>query len=367
MPAILDLPQTLRTKDGDRFNIAADSRSFDCKFIEPGFVSYRDTPGGKLELLRKETIERCMPSVVGNALTLQHVEVTPENRTELENGIVSEWYYNSDDGWFWVKGTVDTEPAKARINAGQRPSCGYKVLDLGPGGVDHGIRYDQEITNLCFNHLAIVERPRYADAQFRLNSYNVSNPTMKVFKFLKKLVTPTQGADGKPVTTESRDISADTEIEIDGQKVRLNELFDAYMAETAEALTATPEDALEISGKVVTMGALTESFRKNKARLNAAAETLEQKAKREADEAKEKPDDEAVASQRHNTTVETPEQKAEAAKKAADEAEAAKRTNGITAFTTLNLARSAPVKTDGGYSTTSGSLREKCAAGAKRY
>jgi hypothetical protein len=367
MPAILELPQTLRTKDGDRFNIAADARSFDCKFLEPGFVSYRDTPGGKLELLRKETIERCMPTVVGNAVTLQHAEVTPENRTELENGIVKEWYYNSEDGWFWVKGTIDTEQAKSRINAGQRPSCGYKVLALGAGGVDHGIRYDQEITDLCFNHLAIVERPRYADAQFRLNSYNVSNPTMKVFKFLKKLVTPTKGADDKPITHEPRDISADTEIEIDGQKVRLNELFDAYMAETAEALTATPEDALEISGKVVTMGALTESFRKNKARANAITETPEQKAKREADAAKKKIEDEELASQRHNTTVETAEEKAAAAKKKLEDEEAAKRTNGITAFTTLNLARSAPVKTEGGYSTTSGSLREKCAAGAKRY
>lgn len=362
MSAILDLPQTLRIKDGDRFNIAADSRSFDCKFIEPGFVSYRDTPGGKLELLRKETIERCMPSVVGNALTLQHVEVTPENRLELENGVVKEWYYNSDDGWFWVKGTVDTEPAKARINAGQRPSCGYKVLDLGPGGVDHGIRYDQEITNLCFNHLAIVERPRYADAQFRLNSYNVSNPTMKVFKFLKKLVTPTQGADGKPVTTESRDISADTEIEIDGQKVRLNELFDAYMAETAEALTATPEDALEISGKVVTMGALTESFRKNKARANAAPKTDEKKVEEKKTE--EKTDETPV---RINSVVETPEQKTEAKKEKVEEKKADDRSNGITAFTTLNLARSAPGKTEGGYSTSSGSLREKCAIGAKRY
>lgn len=366
MPTLLELPQTLRTKDGDRFNIAADSRSFDCKFLEPGFVSYRDC-GGKLELLRKETIERCMPSVIGNAVTIGHVEVTSENRSERENGVVTEWYYNSDDGWFWVKGTIDTEQAKSRINAGQRPSCGYKVLALGDGGVDHGIRYDQEITDLCFNHLAIVERPRYADAQFRLNSYNVSNPSMNVIKFLKKLVTPTAGADGKPITHESRDISVDTEIEIDGQKVRLNELFDAYMADTAAALSATPEDALEISGKAVTMGALTESYRKNKARTNAApGETPEQKVAREA-AAKKLADDQAAATSRINSAIETPEQKAAAAKKLADE-EAAKRANGIEAFTMLNVARSAPaVKTEGGFSTSSGSLKEKCALGAKRY
>ena len=357
----------MRYRDGERFNIAADSKTFDCKFIEPGFVSYRDTPGGKLELLKKETLDRCMPSCVGNALTIGHIEVTPENRTEVENGIIQEWYYNSDDGWYHVKGVVDTEPAKQRINAGQRPSCGYKVLALGSGGMDHGIRYDQEILDITFNHLAIVERPRYADAEFRLNSYNVSNPSMNVIKFLKKLVTPTAGADGKPVTHEVREISAETEIEIDGQKVRLNELFQTYLTETVEALSATPEDALEISGKAVTMGELTASYRKNKARANAAPITdADRKKVAEVivDKALTKPEL-VVETTRINSVVETPEQKTAAAKAKSDEETT--RKNGLEAFTMLNVARSAPGKIDGGYSTSSGSLKEKCELGAKRY
>ncbi len=349
----------MRYRDGDRFNIAADSKTFDCKFIEPGFVSYRDTPGGKLELLKKETLDRCMPSCVGNALTIGHAEVTPENRAELENGVIESWYYNSDDGWYHVKGVVDTEPAKQRINAGQRPSCGYKVLALGSGGMDHGIRYDQEILDITFNHLAIVERPRYADAEFRLNSYNVSNPSMNVIKFLKKLVTPTAGADGKPVTHEVREISAETEIEIDGQKVRLNELFQTYLTETVEALSATPEDALEISGKAVTMGELTASYRKNKARTNEAPP------KKDEPKVEAKKEEPVVETTRINSVVETPEQKAAAAKAKSDEETT--RKNGLEAFTMLNVARSAPGKIDGGYSTSSGSLKEKCELGAKRY
>ena len=339
----------LRFVDGSRFNISADSKIFDCKLIEPGIVSYRDQ-SGNIELLRKETLDRCMASVVGNPLTLHHTQVTAENRTDVEQGIVNEWSYNSEDGWYYVKGVADTEPAKARMRAGAKPSCGYQVRQLGAGGVYHGIRYDAEILDLVFNHLAIVDRPRYEGASFRLNSI-ANNSTMNVFKLLKKIVTRENDADGKPVEATKvvpHDISGESEIEIDGQKVRLNELFETYLKETAEAFTTTPEDSFEISGKAVTMGQLADAYRKNRARANAAAtETPEQKAKLEKDEA-------AAKAQRDNAAAEK------------EKAEKAARKNNTSAFFTLHVARTDP-KIDGGFSTSSGSLKEKCERGAKRY
>lgn len=339
-----------RFKDGARFNFASDAKTFDCKFLEPGFVSYRDC-GGKMELLRKETIQRCMDSIIGCPVTINHVEVTDSNRTEVENGRVNSWYYNSDDGWFYVKGTVDTEEAKFRINTGHRPSCGFQVgMPMGPGGMDHGIRYDQEILDLKFNHLAIVERPRYEGAVFRLN-HIVSNPNkMQLFKFLKKLVTTATGADGKSTetaTVQSRDISGDTEVVIDGAPVRLNELFTAHSAESAASLDASENDSFEIDGKTVTVGQLVASYKKQKARANAApaavaaaaavpAETAEQKTAREADE----------LAQRNNA--------------------AAIKVQGTDAFFTLHAARTAQ-KPEGVSTTNSGSLRERCAAANGRY
>ena len=347
MTDTLELPVAeLRHQDGSRFNIASESRSFDCKFIEPGIVSYRDV-GGKVELLRKETLDRCMASVVGNPLTIGHVHVTADNRTEVENGIVSEWKYNSEDAWYYVSGTADTEEAKEKMRANGKPSCGYRVLAVGPGGVYHGIRYDQEILDIQFNHLAIVERPRYEDCEFRLNSFPAATQSnMNVFKFLKRLVTRENGTDGKPVDTvktESRDISGDTEVEIDGKKVRLNELFATYLKETEGAFTATPEDALEVSGKVVTMGELASAHRANVARENALkpAAPAAAPAASETEEAKASRLETEAAAQRQNE---------------ADKS----------AFLTLHAARSVP-KTDGGFSTNSGSLKEKCEAGAKRY
>lgn len=320
---------------GERFNLAPNSRNFDCKFIEPGFVSYRDV-GGHLELLRKETLDRCMASTVGNALIIGHTNVSPENRADLEHGIIHEWYYNAEDGWYYVKGTAETESAVKRIKDGWKPSCGYKVRELGEGGMDHGIRYDQEILDLEFNHLAIVERPRYAGSDFRLNHQKSS---MSLSKFFKRIVTKVAGADGNPVETvktESAEIPADAEIEYQGQKYRLNELVAAY-PELSTPVVAGEGDEVEIDGKPVKVSVLAAAHKAKVERTNAApakvvapavTETPEQKAAREADEAK------------------------------------TKRENEL-AFQNLQGARFAPVK--GGYSTTSGSLKEKVELGSKRY
>ena len=324
---------TLRRLDLERFNLAPNSRDFDCKFLEPGFVSYRDVPGGKLELLKKETIDRCMNSVIGTPLIIGHTDVDDTNRAELEQGVVKEWYFNSQDGWYYVKGTVDTEKAQELIKCGHKPSCGYRVVGLQVGGVDHGIRYDQEISDLEFNHLAIVERPRYAGSDFRLNSL-VSNPTnMNVFKFLKKLVTRENDADGKPVEStkmEATEISAEAELTIDGKQVRLNSLVEAYKAAQA---VVSPEDALEIDGKQVTIAELADAHRKVAARGNAAPAA---------------------------PAGETDEQKL-----AREKLEKETRENGQSAFFALHSARIAPK--EGTYSTTAGSLKEKCELGSKRY
>jgi len=334
-----DSINTLRQLTLERFNFAADAKTFDCKHIEPGIINYRDQGGG-FELLKKETIDRCMASVVGNPVTVGHVMVTAENRMEVENGIVQEWYYNSEDGWYHVKGVADTPQAKTLMQV-KRPSCGYKVLSFGPGGVYHGIRYDQEITGIEFNHLAIVDKPRYEDATFRLNT-NVSNPEkMNVFKFLQKLVTRENGADGKPVETTKEvatEIPASSEVEIDGKMVRLSELGEVWMKQTAAAAVsrANGDDEVEIDGKRVKMNELVDCYKKNAAARTNAADTI-------LDKSMAKPEDKL-------------------ADKTADDA----------AFFTLHSRRDnaaatvndTPVQVGEG---NSGSLRDRCARAKGRY
>lgn len=335
---IADTQNVIRQRHLERFNFAPDARSFDCRFIEAGIISYRDQGGG-IELLRKETIDKCIGTAVGNPLTLGHVWVNSANRMEVENGIIHEAYFDPVDGWYHVKGVVDTEPAKAQMKI-KRPSCGYRVTSFGPGGVYHGIKYDAEITGIEFNHLAIVEKPRYEEATFRLNS--VSNPTnMNVFKFLKKLVTRENGADGTPVETvktESAELGGDTTVEIEGKEVRLNDLAKAWMEQTAAAVTkkASLDDVIEIDGTDVKLNELVDTYRK--ARCNAA-----EKAKKDEEDKK-----------RANESAPAAPPPVEAKKDPA-------------AFDALNAARANGVSPDSGYSTNSGSLQDRLKRGKERY
>jgi hypothetical protein len=340
--ATLDtLTTDLRFADGLRFNIAAESRKFDCKFIEPGIVSYKDQGGG-IELLRKETLDRCMASAIGNPLILGHTYIHAENRLELEEGIVHSFAYNSDDGWYYVSGEVSTPSAQNRMRRGERPSCGYRVKELGPGGTYHGIKYDAEILDIEFNHLAIVDNPRYELAEFRLNSVNVnvSNPTNIMFKFLKKLVTRENGADGKVTEStkvESHEVSGDTEIEVEGKMVKLNSLADCYMAETKAAVirTASGDDEVEVEGKNVKLNELVDCYKKNMGRSNAAPVVPV-----------------VVAPVVAAAPAESDEQKAI-------------RENGAKAFAQLQNA--AVGQTTSEFASSSDSLSERCARGTKRY
>jgi len=325
--------ETLRLASSERFNIAADAKTFDCKFIEPGLVNYKDQGGG-LELLRKETLDRCMASAVGNPLVIGHTMVNATNRTELEQGIVHEFYFNSENGWYHVKGAVDTDRAKCMMKV-KRPSCGYRVTSFGPGGVYHGIRYDKEITGLEFNHLAIVDKPRYEDAVFRFNQ-----ASMNIYKFLRSLVTRENGADGQPgaevTKTETVEMTGDTLVTIsDGSQVRLNDLGEMWMKQTKAAVETKQDNNTVIDcgdcGSVK-LNELIEAYRKNK-----------------ADE-KEKAEKEKAEMDRKNAAAET---------------DAAKKKSDAEAFARLNAARSTPAAAD--TPKSSGSMAERLALGKSRY
>ena len=287
-PAVIEAPEQTRSAVAERFNLAPDGTKFKSRFIEPGLVSYRDTPGGGLELLRKETIDRCVSTAIGNPLTVGHVRVTAENRLDVENGVVMSVSYNVEDGWYYCEGTVETDQARRLIKEGQSPSCAYAVLSFGPGGTYHGIKFDREITDIVFQHLAIVEKPRYEGATFRLNA--ILNPSKTMFKFLKKLVTRSNGADGKvteAVETHASEVSGDTVVEIDGQSVRLNDLASVWKTQKGQVFNAGADDEFEIDGSSVRFHALVDAYRK--ARCNEAEMAKKAEAEAAAKSMKETP------------------------------------------------------------------------------
>lgn len=142
---------------------------FSCSFLEQGLVSYEDSGAG-VALLRKETIDRMLPSILGKPVIVDHQDATPENFAEMAVGYVSDAFFNPADGWFHCKFVLIDDEAKALASKGFSVSCAYDVKATAGGGEWHAIPYDEEITDGAFTHLALVSSPRYEACKIYVNS-----------------------------------------------------------------------------------------------------------------------------------------------------------------------------------------------------
>lgn len=210
---------------GERINIGPSGKRFRSNFIEPGLISYRDV-GGDVELLRAETIREALNSMIDSPLTIKHPK-RPWTREQVANGNIDN--VGEAGGWFFADGSVDTDAARQRINAGDGVSCGFDVIatDETPG-TWHNIGYRRELTKIRFHHLAIVDRPRIEDADIRLNAKTNALPPM--FKFKSLFTRKKADNTGDETVTQDVELPADATVTIDGKEVRLNELATAHAA-----------------------------------------------------------------------------------------------------------------------------------------
>ena len=273
-------------------------------------ISYEDINGDK-ELLTKETIDRCVDTFVGKPLLIKHGSgVTPQTMESKAVGYISRVWFEPTDAWFYCEGVIVDDHAKELIEQGWKVSCGYHITEADErGGEKNAIPYRREILGFEAEHLAIVEKPRYEGATIRLNEKQLGANMDNVFKILKKLLAPA----ATPAATSAglSDISGDSEIQIDGKGVRLNELVDLHRKNAkapAAGDTLAPETEFEVDGKPITLAKLVEGFRTNEARC--------------MDEAKRKNDDDEA---KRKNEAEEEEKKKEAARKNSEEEEAKKK------------------------------------------
>lgn len=229
---------------------------YSCKVIEPGIIAYNDIKLGIL-LLKKETIDRIAPSIIGKPVVVRHQHVTPENQGGLAVGYVVGIHYNSSDAWFYVDflitddklevvdredgSVVFKDPKNGELLDGV--SCSYDVTNTSKGGVWHDIKFEAEILDGSFTHLAIVLNPRYEETNriVEKSAYMLVNgkeavskredgqetnskegSQMKIFKIFRKLT------NGKEEEVE------DKLVDVDGKEVPLSELVKTYQAEEVE-------------------------------------------------------------------------------------------------------------------------------------
>lgn len=226
---------------GERINVLATGKRFRSSFIEPGLISYRDV-GGDVELLKAETIREALNSMIDSPLTIKHPK-RPWSPAQVANGYIDAVGRDNETGWFWATGSVETDAVRERINAGDRVSCGFDVLEADETpGTWHAVPYRRELTKIRFHHLAIVDRPRIEDADIRLNAKSTDTP---MFKFLSKLTRKKADGSGDEVVENPVELPADATVTIDGKQVRLNELAASHVKRLSDEAATTEAARLE--------------------------------------------------------------------------------------------------------------------------
>lgn len=148
-----------------------EGRPFKSRFLQAGLVKY----DFGVCLLKKETIDKFVNTFIECPVIINHKD---DIGSDDVVGTIQKIWFSSDDGWFWCSGVITNDTAIELIEKGYNVSCQYRITeyaDNDEGKLHNANPYDKEILDGVFEHLAIVENPRYEDAFIAVNGgkYNL--------------------------------------------------------------------------------------------------------------------------------------------------------------------------------------------------
>lgn len=135
-----------------------------------GVAQYTDPNenGGKpyCILVKEQAAKNMDASFEGKPLYVQHVDEVVLSTLERDaDGYVIRSFFNEVDGKHWAEFLAVSDEAHAHIKKGWKLSNAYLVkTPVGRGGEWHAVPYTKEVMNAEYDHLAIVNNPRYAES-----------------------------------------------------------------------------------------------------------------------------------------------------------------------------------------------------------
>ncbi len=119
-----------------------------------------------------------MNTFVGCPVIIDHKDDIAEDDSV---GTINTIWFSAEDGWYWCSGILTDPKAIELIENGYNVSCQYRITEYSEnteGKLHNANPYDKEILDGVFEHLAIVENPRYEDAFIAVNAYIAKNDTV---------------------------------------------------------------------------------------------------------------------------------------------------------------------------------------------
>jgi hypothetical protein len=157
-------------------NEKEENKVYYCKHIAPGVCAYQD----ETIFIGEDTLKKMDKSFSGKPIFVNHQTVNPDTEKEDAVGYVVESFYLPEDGTHWAKLLIIDDKGHEAIKQGWKVSNAYKPTGFGVGGEWHNVPYNREVTDAYYTHLALVDNPRYEEAEI------MSAEDFKKYKEAKK-------------------------------------------------------------------------------------------------------------------------------------------------------------------------------------
>jgi hypothetical protein len=255
----------------------------------PGVAEYREGDSSYRVFLNEDTLRLMDPTFAARPVYVYHVDEVEQDVNKLRNeadGWVIESFFNPADGKHWVKFLAITDRANEAISQGWRLSNCYMPRTFGPKGIWNGVSYQKQIMTGEYEHLAIVPDPRYEEsvilnpdefkaynegkqAELKKLANNKEQKPMKLSFFKRAKVENSMDLESMSVTLSSgrtvelmklindadaadaagKDQMANGDhcVDVDGVKMKVNELVDKYKS-ACGAIHAMTDSAADAEG-----------------------------------------------------------------------------------------------------------------------
>ena len=232
-------------------NAKEEPKIFYCKHIAPGVCAYED----ETILIGEEALKDMDKTFAGKPIYVNHQKVNLENLQEEADGYVAESFYLPEDGCHWAKMIIVSDKGQEAIRKGWKVSNAYVPDEFGIGGEWHNVPYNREIMKGHYTHLALVDNPRYEEAEV------MTPEQFKMYKEEKraqlKELENTKG-EGKTMfklfkkteVTNSDDLSKVMVELSDGSAVSIGEMVNS-VEEKLKAEEAEPKHEDDVLEKIV--------------------------------------------------------------------------------------------------------------------
>lgn len=142
-------------------NRKEDNKVYYCKHIAPGVCAYQE----ETIFIGEETLKNMDKSFSGKPIFINHQTVNPDTEKQDAVGYVVESFYLPEDGTHWAKILIVDDRGHEVIKNGWKVSNAYQPTNFGVGGEWHSVPYNREVTDAYYTHLALVDNPRYEEAE----------------------------------------------------------------------------------------------------------------------------------------------------------------------------------------------------------